>query len=122
MVPKPPLESPVWLLCALGAELFFGSSFGFNPGWANGWPLGLTFYVVWSAGMSALFFLIAMTVLALVGTAVRAAVSCFGVRPGPGFSKRWLLASLILTIVSTTWVFFELYASARAEFPGGYNP
>ena len=56
------MSPKVWLavagcsFLALAGELFVGCGFAFNPGWANGWPFGLTIHSVWSAGMSFLLF------------------------------------------------------------------
>ena len=48
-------------LLALGAEVVASFPFFFAPGWANGWPGGLTIYLVWSAWLTVTLFVMLMT-------------------------------------------------------------
>ena len=111
-------------LMALGVEAFVGFGFAFNPGWANGWPLGFTIYSVWSAGMSFLFFLLLSTTAVGMGAATMAACSYFGIghRHGRAAYAVWLACSFVLALVASLWVFSEIYATTLEMWPNGYNP
>jgi hypothetical protein len=50
-----------WALFAIGTEILFSFPFFFAPGWANGWPGGLTIYLVWSTWLTATLFIMLMT-------------------------------------------------------------
>src|SRR4051794_17453738 len=52
----------LFLAClALPAEAVVNFPFFFAPGWANGWPGGLTIYQVWSTWLSITLFVMLMT-------------------------------------------------------------
>ena len=52
-----------FLAClVLGAEVVGSFPFYFAPGWANGWPGGLTIYRVWSSWLTVTFFIMLMTI------------------------------------------------------------
>ena len=67
MAPKAWLSIARQSLLVLAVEICAGFGLGFNPGWANGWPFGLTIYSVWSTAMGALFCLLVLTVAVGVG-------------------------------------------------------
>jgi len=122
------MSPKVWLavagcsFLALAGELFVGCGFAFNPGWANGWPFGLTIHSVWSAGMSFLLFLILMTAAAGIGAIVGATYSCFGVgfRHGRAVYVGWLVCCCVLALAASLWAFREIYASTLEMWPNGY--
>jgi hypothetical protein len=124
MSPKGWLAVARWSLLALAGELFFGFGLAFNPGWANGWPFGLTIHSVFSAGMSLLLFLILVTAAALIGAIVGAACSYFGagLRRGRAVYAGWLVCCCVLALVASLWAFREIYASTLEMWPNGYNP
>jgi hypothetical protein len=110
-------------LAALPIVAFFGFPLAFSPGWANGWPFGLTIYSVWSAGMSVLYFLLLMTGGVGLGALVCAGWSYFG---GPRSSKvvyaGWLVCCCVLATLLSLRTFGEIYASTLKMWPNGYNP
>jgi hypothetical protein len=120
----------VWLaiagrsLLALAGEVVISFPFAFNPGWANGWPLGLTIYSVWPAGMSFVFFLLLLTTAVGMGAVIGAACSYFGVdqRRGRSIFVVWLACSFVLAFLASLWAFREIQASTLEMWPNGYNP
>ena len=112
-----------WFL-ALAVEMGFGFPLAFSPGWANGWPFGLTVYSVWAAGMSILFSVLLVTAAAGVGAVAGAACCAFGVgrRRGWAAYKSWLACSSTLALVGGLWAFGQVCASALEMWPNGYNP
>lgn len=109
---------------ALGAELIFGFGLAFNPGWANEWPLGLTIYLVFSAGMSCLFFVLLVTFALMLGALAGVAFS----RRETDFRRvkagiiAWILCSCAMAILAGVWAFTKIYDSALREWPKGYHP
>ena len=109
-------------LGALAVELIFGFQFYFAPGWANGWPGGLSIYRVWSAGMTAYLFIMMMTVGIGVG-----ATAIFLLCRFPAVRRRsaavfwtWLVILTGLTAVVCTLAYCEIYASTLEMWPNGY--
>ena len=124
MAPRAWLAMARWSLLALVGEVFFGFGFAFNPGWANGWPFGLTIYTVWSTGMSVLFSLLVITAAAGVGAIAGAACSYLGagLRHGRTVYAAWLACSGALALVAGFWAFGQVYDSTWKMWPNGYNP
>ncbi len=124
MSPKSWLTIFGWSLLALGAEIFFGFGFAFSPGWAEGWPFGLSIYSVWSAGMSFVFFLVLMTASVGIGAMTGAACSNYGVglRCGRVVYAGWLMYSCFMALWVALWAFREIFASSLLMWPTGYNP
>jgi hypothetical protein len=120
----------VWLaiaqrsLLALACEVFFGFGFAFNPGWANGWPFGLTIYSVWSTGMSVLFSLLLITASVGLGAITGAVCSSFGIgiRSGRAVYAVWLACNCAPALAGGLWAFRRIYASTLQMWPNGYNP
>ncbi|MDB5342428.1 MAG: hypothetical protein JWP89_805 [Schlesneria sp.] len=106
----------------LACEVYTGFGISFNPGWANGWPFGITIHVVFSTVMSVLSFLILMTASSFVGSLI---ASCFA---AIGVGDRHLRPAFILLIICCTapaailaqMCFMEIYASTFKMWPDGY--
>jgi hypothetical protein len=109
-------------LAARGAELCVGFALGFAPGWANGWPAGLSIHRVWSTGMTALFFVIQMTMGVGLGALIGLLLcrSAAGRRSVGWVLGVWLLTCTALTVLTCSWAYRELYASTLAAWPNGY--
>jgi|GEM_PF-5584778 len=109
---------------ALACEAFFGFGLAFNPGWANGWPFGLTIHMVWPAGMSLLFFLLAMTAAVDLGAIVGATCSRNGVglHRGRAAFITWLIGSGVVAMFASVWILKVISAQALEEWPNGYGP
>jgi hypothetical protein len=124
MAPKAWLSIARWSLLALAGELCAGFGLGFNPGWANRWPFGLTIYSVWSAAMSAVFCLLLITAAAGIGALAGAACSYFdvGLHHGRVVYAGWLACCGALALVAGLWAFREVYASTCEMWPNGYHP
>jgi hypothetical protein len=107
---------------ALPVEFVLGFPFLFAPGWANGWPGGLTIYAVWSAGMTAYLFVMMMTAGTAVGATVTFLVCLSSVdrrRVVYGFCV-WQGIWTGLTIVTCTMAYRYIYALTLKEWPNGY--
>jgi hypothetical protein len=110
-------------LVMLGAELQVGVQLWFAPGWANGWPGGLSIHRVWSTGMTVIFFVIQMT----IGIGLGALIGLFLCRSSPGRRFAgwvfgvWLFTCIALTVLTCAWAYREIYASTLAMWPNGYN-
>ena len=57
-------------LLALGVEMASSFPYYFAPGWANGWPGGLTIYQVWSTWLTATLFIMLMTSGIAIGSLI----------------------------------------------------
>ncbi len=118
------LKIAVCSLLVMGAEVYLGFGLAFNPGWANGWPNGLSIHSVWSTGMTILFLLFLFTTAVGLG-----AILCAGLaRSGVSLWKcraiylGWLVASGVLAWWADHWVYGEVYASTLTMWQNGYNP
>jgi hypothetical protein len=107
---------------AVGAEAGASFPFFFAPGWANGWPCGLTIYRVWSTWLSITLFVMLMT----AGVGVASLISFLAcIFPGGRRHAGKVLAILIaiwaiLSVTTCSWVFSEIYASTLEMWPNGY--
>jgi hypothetical protein len=107
---------------ALAGEAVMSFPFLFAPGWANGWPGGLTIYQVWSTWLSLTLFVMMMTVGVGVGSLVSLFASIFpGARRHTGnvlgiFVVIWSMLSLAIC----SFAFREIYASTLEMWPNGY--
>ena len=103
---------PVPLVFA-GALPVMSFPFAFAPGWANGWPGGLTVHEVWSAGMAAVVFL---TLFAAAGGVGAAVCSRLVLRIDPRnlilFYGAWLASCAVAAGASGVLAFWVIYASA----------
>ncbi len=124
MIAKVWLAIARWSLMVFGGEVFFGFGLAFNPGWANGWPFGLTIDSVWSTGMSFLFFLMLMTAAIGLGAIAGATCARFGVglRRGRAVYAAWLVCFGVLASVASLWAFKVIRASMLEMWPNGSNP
>src|SRR4051794_5471702 len=101
------------------AELFVGFGLWFNPGWANGWPGGLSIHVVLPTGLAAHTAVTLMT--AAVGLAA-AGLALFNRPSNRGVLVFFLVVMLAGTLFVSGTMFFKLRAQAVAMWPQGYNP
>ena len=93
-----------------------------SPGWANGWPGGLTIYAVWSTWLTVTLFLMLMTVGVGVGSLVSLLANVFpGVRRHTGtvFGILMVVWSII-SVGTCSFAFREIYASTLEMWPNGY--
>ena len=106
---------PVPLVFA-GALPVLSFPFAFAPGWANGWPGGLTVQEVWSAGMTAIVTLVLFATAAGAGAAV---CSRLVGRVEAGnlmlFYGAWLASCAVAAGASGVLAFWVIYASALSE-------
>lgn len=119
-----------WNTIALGAlvafacEASFGFALWFAPGWANGWPLGLTIHTVWSTGMVVLLFLLSLTSAVSVGAAIGSvcARSEVGRRWDRPVFAAWLAVVAVAAFVLAYRAFPLIYSTTLEMWPNGYNP
>ena len=107
---------------ALLGEAVVSFPFFFAPGWANGWPGGLTIYQVWSTWLIVVLFLMLMTVGVGVGSFVSLLANVFpAVRRHSGSVFGILMAVWsILSVATCSFAFMEIYASTLEMWPNGY--
>ncbi|SIO62652.1 hypothetical protein SAMN05444166_7110 [Singulisphaera sp. GP187] len=112
------------ILSALMLEAWIGVSLYFAPGWANGWPFGLTIYRVWSGGMAVIGCLMFVTLAA----GIRAAICPLRLRYLGEFRFAWLVcrAWLMVCAIATAILGMVIYRTLIAEtlkmWPNGYHP
>ncbi|TXT17923.1 MAG: hypothetical protein FD138_4507 [Planctomycetota bacterium] len=106
-------------IVAFASEAWVGSYLWFAPGWANGWPGGLTIHTVWSTGMAGLLFLLTLTLAVGVGAAVGSLCnrSEVGYRWGQRIFAAWLVAATILAFAMSYVAFAKIYASTLEMWP-----
>lgn len=107
---------------ALVIELVVGFPFLFAPGWANGWPGGLTIHRVWSAGMTAYLYVMTISFGVGLGGLIGALLYLFPVsrqRAGRIFFA-WLVFWTGFTVLFSMWFYGEIYESTLAMWPNGY--
>jgi hypothetical protein len=107
----------IWVAAASVAALFIENVLGwllfFSPGWANGWPFGLSFQLVVSVGLTGYLLLMLMTAAAGVGSIVGFICSLLGVEweyLGPNH-RIWLWAAVVLSCL-IAGVFWHVYSIA----------
>jgi hypothetical protein len=112
----------LWAFGALAAELVIGFPFAFSPGWANGWPCGLTIHRVWSAGMTAYLFVLMITVGMGAGATITSLLRLLPPvrRRSESFFRAWLMLWTALTAVACTMAYRDAYASTLEMWPDGY--
>ncbi len=108
---------------AMGSCMYVGCGLGFAPGWANGWPGGLTIYTVWSTGISILLFVILVSGMTAIGATAGGICSKqgIGLRHGRSFFVAWLVISTALALAASFRAFQSVYASTLAMWPRGYG-
>lgn len=109
-------------VAALGCELFFGFGFFFAPGWANGWPGGLSMSRVWSAGMTAYLFAIILTIGLAVGGMFGLLLSRFKAsrQRAAAVFWVWLACWAGLAALFCAWAYGEIYSSTLEAWRTGY--
>jgi hypothetical protein len=102
-------------------EALMAFPFFFAPGWANGWPGGLTIHVIWSAFMTAVVAVMGMTVG--VGIGAFAGLLAYAILGGRRARLLFLIGvgivALLVTIVCP-WVYREVHESTLEMWPDGY--
>jgi hypothetical protein len=96
--------------------------FFFAPGWANGWPGGLTIYRVWSTWLTITLFVMLMTVGIGAGSLI-SLLACISPRGRPHAGKvlsTWMVIWAMLCVAFCAWAFSEIYASTLEMWPNGY--
>jgi hypothetical protein len=110
-------------LLAFCSEVVCSVPLLFAPGWANGWPGGLTIHQVFSTGMTLVMFVMLMTIGIGAGCGVGFEVCCF--RRGRRYAGRvvavWVVVWAVLTVAACAWGYRQIYASAVEMWPRGYN-
>lgn len=124
MIAKDWLTIAGWSFGTFAGLIFLGFGPAYSPGWANGWPFGLSIQFVWSAGMTVLFSLLLMTAAAGAGAVVGAVCAYCGVglRHGRAIYAGWLVLCCALALFASLWAFREVHASTWELWPNGYNP
>ena len=109
-------------LIALGVEILSSFPFYFAPGWANGWPGGLTMPLVWSTWLTATLFIVLITGGIGLGSLIGLLISYFpgGRRFAGATLIVWMGLWVFLAVVTCVWAFPEVYASTLKEWPNGY--
>ena len=107
---------------ALGAEALGTFGFFFAPGWANGWPGGLTIYQVWSTWLTITLFVMSMTIGVGVGCLVSLLACIFPVtRRCAGYVfGTWMVLWAIPSAATGFWAYSQIYASTLEMWPNGY--
>jgi hypothetical protein len=125
---RSPTAKTFWMLAvvalaALGAEFYIGFALGFAPGWANGWPGGLSIYRVWSAGMTAILFVIEVTVGVGLGALIGLLMCQFpaGRRHAWLIFGVWLVACTAVAVLNCSRFYRDVYASTLQMWPNGYG-
>jgi hypothetical protein len=108
--------------CCLLGEWMFGFFLFFTAGWANGWPFGLSFQLVLSAGMTGYLAFMLMTATAGVGAVIEHFEAAAGVSEEHQFQryKRWLYVAAAVILCVSIMAFWGLYAWTWKQFPDGY--
>ena len=109
-------------VCWLVDEWMFGFFLFFTVGWANGWPLGLSFQSVISVVMTGYSVLILMTLATGAGAIIETFAALAGVneeRQAQLFI-RWLYFSAAVVLCLSVIMFYGIYAWTWREFPNGY--
>jgi hypothetical protein len=109
-------------LLVLAAEVFVSFGFFFAPGWANGWPGGLTIYQVWSTWLTITLFVMMMTVGVSAGSLVSLVACVFPAarRHTRKVLTAWMVGCGILSTAACAWAFRGIYASTLQMWPHGY--
>ena len=115
----------VWIagLAAFGlfVEGIAGAFLFFTAGWANGWPLGLSFQTVLSVGITGYYLLLLMT--AAVGVGAIVGLICILLRVEEKYESlvyRRLLWFALLFLCLGAFIFLCVYVSVWKAFPDGY--
>jgi len=109
-------------LAAFALEMMVGFHLSFAPGWANGWPGGLTMHRVWAAGITILLFAMSMTaglsVMSIISRLLRTFSS--DCRRAEIVLRTWLVLWATVTALVCVFAYREIYASTLGMWPAGY--
>ena len=108
---------------ALAAETVVGFPLFFAPGWANGWPGGLSIYRVWSTWLSITIFVMLMTIGLGAGSVIGLLAWLFPpVRRQTGkVLAAWMVIWAVLCVATCLSAYKEIYASTLDMWPNGYG-
>jgi hypothetical protein len=125
---RPLTPANCWLLfflacLALGSEAVLSFPLFFSPGWANGWPGGLTIYRVWSTWLTITLFVMLMTIGLGAGALVSLLAWLFpSIRSHTGnVLGTWMVFWTVLCVATCCLAFKEIYASTLEMWPNGYG-
>jgi hypothetical protein len=106
----------------LVAEAVCSFPFFFAPGWANGWPGGLSIYKVWSTWLTITLLAMALTIGLGVGALASLSAWVFPTmrRHAGNVLVAWLVVWTAICVATCPWVFKEIYASTLEMWPNGY--
>jgi hypothetical protein len=106
----------------LAAEAVVSFPLWFAPGWANGWPGGLTIHQVWSTCFTIMLFIMLITVGVGLGSAISLVVCIFTRGRGQAGSVFgvWIVIWTIISAAVCFLAFKWMYASTLEMWPGGY--
>src|SRR5689334_5089804 len=107
---------------ALVTEAVLSFPFSFAPGWANGWPAGLTMYRVWSTWLTVTLFVMLMTIGIGVGSLI-SLLACTlpkGRRHSGNVLGTWMVIWTVLAAATCLWAYGDIYASTLEMWPKGY--
>jgi hypothetical protein len=94
-----------------------------TPGWANGWPFGLSFQAVLAAGAAIWFGVCAMTATAGAGALLESVAALVGLSARRGWRLYILLLCLSAAVIicASPWVYDRFCDLFWMEFPDGYR-
>jgi hypothetical protein len=107
-------------VAALLVENILGWFLFFSPGWANGFPFGLSFQTVLSIGITGYILLMLMTAVTGVGAIVGFTCTLLRVgweRVGRGCIWLWFV---VVFLCLSAGIFLLVYLSVWEAFPDGY--
>jgi hypothetical protein len=112
----------VLALILLPTELAASFPFYFAPGWANGWPGGLSIHRVWTAGATTVLFVMLMTAGMGAGSAVCGILALFAWarRSTNRVFAIWTAVCVALSAIVCVWGYREIYVSTLEMWPQGY--
>ncbi len=107
--------------CLFYVETLFGWFLFFSPGWANGFPFGLSFQTVLSVSLTGYALLMLMTAAAAIGAIAGSILTLLGLRwERVGRDYRiwiWFAVGLLL-LAGAVYAYF--YVVVWQAFPDGY--
>ncbi len=97
----------------LGGSLMVLVGMGFQPGWANGWPMGISKHTVFASFVTVIFAIVSMSGSAVVLVALCHMAERISKRTFVGWISFLILLSLVFVVVLDTCP--ELYAVVFAD-------
>jgi len=106
----------------LVAEAVVSFPFFFAPGWANGWPGGLTIHRVWSTWLTITIFVMLVSAGLGLGSLISLVAGAFplGRRNAREILGTWMVVWTVLCAGTCAWAFMQIYASTLEMWPNGY--